>query len=88
MQTAATGYDLVLDPAAYAGIDLIAEDGIPMESMWHAYCMWLLISVTAYFCRDRRDFWVGGNNFIYFNPDQAVQPRLSRSRLFLHQERR
>ena len=39
MQTAATGYDLVLDPAAYAGIDLVAEDGIPMESFWHSWCM-------------------------------------------------
>ena len=39
MQTAATGYDLVLDPAAYAGIHLIAADGIPMDSFWHFWCM-------------------------------------------------
>ena len=71
MQTAATGYDLVLDPAAYAGIHLVESDGIPMESFWHFWGLTLLIDVTAYFCRHRTDYWVGGNNFIYFNPDQA-----------------
>jgi Uma2 family endonuclease len=71
MQTAATGYDLVLDPAAYRGIKLLAEDGIPMESFWHYNCMSLLIDVALYYCRERTDYFVGGNNFIYFNPDQA-----------------
>src|SRR5579862_6479705 len=43
MQTAATGYDLVLDPAAYVGIELIGEDNIPMETSWHYCCMSILI---------------------------------------------
>jgi Uma2 family endonuclease len=71
MQTAATGYELVLDPDAYAGIELLAEDNIPVETFWHRWCMNLLIEVTAQFCQSRPDYWVGGNNFIYFNPDQA-----------------
>jgi Uma2 family endonuclease len=71
MQTAATGYDLVLDPAAYEGIELIDSDGVPMDSFWHSLGSSLLIAVAIHWCRNRDDFWVGGNNFIYFNPDQA-----------------
>jgi len=71
MQTAATGYDLVLDPAAYHGIELIHTDGVPMDSFMHYLGTALLIDITNYWCRNRNDFWVGGNNFIYFNPDQA-----------------
>ncbi len=71
MQTAATGYTLVLDPKAYEGIDLIESDGVPMDTFWHGDCMNLMIKVARHHYRDKPDSFVGGNNFIYFNPDQA-----------------
>ncbi len=71
MQTAATGYDLVLDPTAYTGIDLVESDGVPMDTIWHRDAMALLIELVRAFFRDRNDVFAGGNNFIYFNPDQA-----------------
>ena len=71
MQTAATGYDLVLDPAAYEGIHLLETDGIPMDTPWHFENTSLLIGVVRYFFRERPDFYTGGNMFVYFNPDQA-----------------
>ncbi len=50
--------------------NLIYEDGIPMESDWHRAAMNLLIEIITYFWRRRKDFYVGGNMFIYFDPDQ------------------
>lgn len=67
----APNYTVVLDPAAYAGLTIPETDGEPMDSIWHRDCMFLLIGVVAHYCRDRQDYLVGGNNFIYFNPDQV-----------------
>ena len=64
-------YTVVLDPAAYAGITLLESDGVPMETIWHRDCAWLLLLVVTHHCRDRNDFFRGSNNFLYFNPDQA-----------------
>ncbi len=71
MNETTTNYTVVLDPKAYAGITLATEDDRPMDTPWHRDCMMLLIAVTGYHFRRRNDFYVGGNNFIYFNPDQA-----------------
>jgi Uma2 family endonuclease len=71
MATAATPYTVVLDPKAYEGIHLLETDGEPMDSFWHFDCMCLLIDVANCYCRAKSDYIVGGNNFIYFNPDQA-----------------
>ena len=71
MGAAATNYAVVLDPKAYAGIPLVGEDDQPMDTPWHRDCMTLLIALVAYHNRTRNDYYVGGNNFIYFNPDQA-----------------
>lgn len=57
--------------ASLAGLELIAEDGEPMESAWHRRCMTLLIDQVDFHLRDRDDFFVGGNMFIYFGTDQA-----------------
>jgi Uma2 family endonuclease len=51
--------------------ELIAEDGIPMDSPWHRACIALLIQVLSYAWRHRDDFYVGGNMFIYFSAEQA-----------------
>ena len=71
MGAAATNYRVVLDPNAYAGIHLLETDGEPMDTPWHRDCMNLLIALITRHNRGRADFYVGGNNFIYFNPEQA-----------------
>ena len=51
--------------------DLIETDGVPMESDWHRSAMNLLIEIVAYYLRDRQDYYVGGNMFLYFNEEQV-----------------
>jgi len=52
-------------------IDLPAEDGMPLESDWHRGQMNVLIDSVAYRWRDRQDFFVGGNMFIYYSLQQV-----------------
>lgn len=52
-------------------VELVADDGEPMESGWHVYCMLLLIEVASYHFRQRQDVFAAGNQFIYFNEEQA-----------------
>src|SRR5439155_14827223 len=47
------------------------SDGIPLESPWHVGAISLLIEVLTWYWRERNDFYVGGNNFIYFIEEQA-----------------
>lgn len=42
-----------------------------MDSYWHRACMDLLIDQVEYHLRDRSDFFVGGNMFVYFSVTQA-----------------
>src|SRR5580698_1139434 len=49
----------------------VETDGEPMESTWHRDCMMLLITSILYWWREREDFYVSGNSFIYFNQEQA-----------------
>ena len=58
-------------PSPHSPENLVYEAGIPMESDWHRAAMSLLIEILAYFWRGRQDFYVGGNMFIYFDPDQV-----------------
>ena len=51
--------------------DLVETDGEPMDSDWHRRCMNLLIDQIEQHFRDRDDFYVGGNMFIYFSAEQA-----------------
>ena len=53
-----------------AAIELISDDGFPMESGWHRKCMNLLIDQIDELYRGRNDYYVGGNMFIYFNIEQ------------------
>src|SRR5688572_6664925 len=48
------------------GALLPAEDGTPMESPWHRAGTNLLIESITYHWRDRDDYYVGGNMFIYY----------------------
>lgn len=53
------------------GEDLPFSDGEPMESDRHVHQMGLLIGALRDAWRDRDDFHVGGNNFVYFSETQA-----------------
>jgi Uma2 family endonuclease len=52
-------------------VELIADDGEPMETGWHVWNMLLLIEVVETFFDGRDDYYCGGNQFIYFNEEQA-----------------
>lgn len=54
-----------------APIELPEEDGEPLESFWHYDAMVLLIQSIDQHLRDRDDYVVGGNHFIYYNEQQA-----------------
>lgn len=56
---------------AELGIHLPGEDGVPLETAWHRHAMNLLIEVLSYLWRDRDDFYVGGNQFIYYSVRRA-----------------
>ena len=52
--------------------DLPEEDGIPLESPWHRAQINLLIDILVNAWRDRTDYYVGGNMFIYFSREQVL----------------
>jgi Uma2 family endonuclease len=52
-------------------VELLEEDGVPMESPWQFLQIGLLIAVLKYRWRHRNDFYVGGNMFIYYSTAQA-----------------
>lgn len=56
---------------ALPNVPLAESDGEPLESHWHVLQIALLIELLAYRFRDRDDYYVGGNMFIYFSEEQA-----------------
>ena len=52
-------------------LDLPSEDGIPLETNWHRIEMNLLIASVHWHWRDRRDYFAGGNMFVYFSLAQV-----------------
>jgi Uma2 family endonuclease len=62
----------VLEPeVALPKVHLVETDGIPLESPWHRTAINLLIEVLTWLFRQRTDYYVGGNMFIYFDEQQA-----------------
>ncbi len=57
--------------AELESLELITDDGEPLETIWHRKCINLLIEQIEYLYRDRDDYYVAGNTFIYFSPQQA-----------------
>jgi Uma2 family endonuclease len=53
------------------GEDLPWDDGEPMESERHGHQMDLLIESLLFAWRDREDFYVAGNMFLYFSEAQS-----------------
>ena len=60
----------VLQEIAELTKKLPTSDGVPLESSWHLASISLLIQSLTYLWRDREDFFVGGNNFIYYSVRQ------------------
>src|SRR5438045_6054368 len=57
--------------AELESLELITDDGVPLETIWHRKCINLLIDQIEYQHRGRDDYYVAGNTFIYFSPEQA-----------------
>ncbi len=52
--------------------DLPFDDGVPLESARHRIAMNLLIRSVQFALRDRTDFFAGGNMFVYYSRNQAM----------------
>jgi Uma2 family endonuclease len=52
-------------------VPLAETDGVPLESHWHVLQISLLIELVEFKFRNRTDYYIGGNTFIYFSEEQA-----------------
>lgn len=52
--------------------ELPSNDGVPMETLRHRLQMNLLIEPIELAWADRNDFFVSGNMFVYFTPNQVM----------------
>lgn len=52
--------------------DLPFDDGVPLESARHRIAMNLLIRSVQFALKDRADFFAGGNMFVYYSRNQAM----------------
>jgi Uma2 family endonuclease len=55
--------------------DLPCDDGEPMETARHRDQMWLLIHSLKSYWSDRTGYYVGGNMFIHYDPDNRQRFR-------------
>lgn len=53
--------------------ELPTDDGVPMESWYHRTQMNILCDTLAHHWRDRHDFYIAGNQPIYFSAQQIKQ---------------
>jgi Uma2 family endonuclease len=56
---------------ALAALPLVETDGVPLETPWHRTAINLLIEVILLLLRNRTDFYVGGNMFLYYSAQQV-----------------
>ncbi|MDM8518829.1 Uma2 family endonuclease [Anaerolineales bacterium HSG6] len=59
------------------------EDGDPLETQWHLDAMHLLTRIIRYYYLQQGDVFVGGNMFVYFDPDQQKNKNFYNPDLFL-----
>lgn len=52
-------------------VELVETDGEPLDSAWHRDAINLLVELVRSHLRGRKDYFVGGNMFIYFSLVQA-----------------
>jgi Uma2 family endonuclease len=65
---------LTLDPVLPPD-NLPEDDGEPLETPWHRKAMTLLIESVEWHWRDRDDFFVGGNMFVYYSAREPADRR-------------
>jgi Uma2 family endonuclease len=58
--------------------ELVIDDGEPLDSPWHRDQMYLSLELIhqAMAEQGRTDFYVGGNNFVYYSVEQAQEVAL------------
>lgn len=61
----------LVDDFPYPPQNLPETDSVPLESDWHRLAIALLIESVRWSWRERRDFYVGGNMFVYFSSLQV-----------------
>ncbi len=65
--------EIVLDFSALDRLptdqDLPSDDGEPLETIWHRHAMSLLIDSIECHWQGRKDFFVGGNMFVYYSKE-------------------
>lgn len=52
-------------------LELLEEDGEPLESDWHVMQIHLLLDVVYQHLEPRSDYFCGGNMFVYYSTEQA-----------------
>ena len=70
---------IAIDPALLAAhpelavltLDLPGSDGEPMENEREYFQVVLLYEALEQYWHDRQDFYMGGNMFVYYSPEQA-----------------
>jgi Uma2 family endonuclease len=55
--------------------ELVETDGVPLDSDWHRLEIGLLAESIKQWLRDRTDYYVGGNMFIYYRVESAQRRR-------------
>ncbi len=64
-------FGFVPPPFPRPQVELISEDGIPVDHPWQRYAFNLLDESVRQHFRDRDDFYSGADMFIYFSEQQA-----------------
>ena len=68
---AALDADAPVDTFPYPPDNLLSDDGEPLESNWHVLAFQFLIAIIQYHRRDQKNFFAGGNMFVYYSRQQA-----------------
>jgi Uma2 family endonuclease len=55
--------------------ELIETDGVPLDSDWHRLAIGLLVESIKHWLHEQRDYYVGGNMFIYYQVKSAQRRR-------------
>ncbi len=63
--------DLLFPEIELPVLELPTEDGIPLESNWHRIQINLLVDSLHHHRHGRRDYFAGGNMFIYYSFEQV-----------------
>src|SRR5437868_1068353 len=52
-------------------VELVETDGEPLETLWHFSAIGLLLDSVCWHFRDRTNYFVAGNMFLYYSEEQA-----------------